>query len=137
MTSSAPPIPAVDPTRPGTSPWRPGVALAALVGVIAVGLAVGIAELLAAFGGWIGVFGAHASPLTSLGQSFIQVTPEWLKEFAICTRYLDESLWRYRYLRHESTMLTTDPDQIKYLAAAYDQAAAKLKPNLPPPPTSP
>ena len=85
MTSSAPPIPAVDPTRPGTGPWRPGVALAALVGVIAVGLAVGIAELLAAFGGWIGVFGAHASPLTSLGQSFIQVTPEWLKEFAIQT----------------------------------------------------
>jgi DMSO/TMAO reductase YedYZ molybdopterin-dependent catalytic subunit len=85
MTSSAPPIPAVDPTRPGPGPWRPGVALAALVGVIAVGLAVGIAELLAAFGGWIGVFDAPASPLTSLGQSFIQLTPEWLKEFAIQT----------------------------------------------------
>ncbi|HYN73174.1 MAG TPA: molybdopterin-dependent oxidoreductase [Nakamurella sp.] len=85
MTSSAPPIPAVDPTRPGPGPWRPGVALAALVGVIAVGLAVGIAELLAAFGGWIGVFDAPASPLTSLGQSFIQLTPEWLKEFAIRT----------------------------------------------------
>ena len=85
MTSSAPPIPAVDPTPPGPGPWRPGVALAALVGVIAVGLAVGVAELLAAFGGWIGVFDTPASPLTSLGQSFIQLTPEWLKEFAIQT----------------------------------------------------
>jgi len=85
MTSSAPPIPAVDPTPPGPGPWRPGVALAALVGIIAVGLAVGVAELLAAFGGWIGVFGTPASPLTSLGQSFIQLTPEWLKEFAIQT----------------------------------------------------
>ncbi len=85
MTSSAPPISAVDPTPPGPGPWRPGVALAALVGIIAVGLAVGVAELLAAFGGWIGVFGTPASPLTSLGQSFIQLTPEWLKEFAIQT----------------------------------------------------
>ena len=72
------------PHRPGPRPWQPGVA-PALVGVIAVGLAVGVAELLAAFGGWIGVFNAPASPLTSLGQSFIQLTPEWLKEFAIQT----------------------------------------------------
>ncbi len=85
MTTSGPPIPAVDPSTPGPAPWRPGVALAALVGVIAVGFAIGIAELVAAFGGWIGVFDTPASPLTSLGQSFIQLTPEWLKEFAIRT----------------------------------------------------
>ncbi len=85
MNTSAPPITAADPSRPGPRPWQPSVALAALVGVITVGLAVGVAELLAAFGGWIGVFNAPASPLTSLGQSFIQLTPEWLKEFAIQT----------------------------------------------------
>jgi hypothetical protein len=44
----------------------------------------------------------------------------WLKEFAICSRYLDESLWRYQYLRHLASMLTTDPEQLKYLAEAYD-----------------
>lgn len=45
---------------------------------------------------------------------------DWLKEYAICARYLDESLWRYRYLRHLASMLTTDPEQLKYIAAAYD-----------------
>lgn len=44
----------------------------------------------------------------------------WLKEYAICARYLDESLWRYRYLRYLASMLTTDPKQLKYLAIAYD-----------------
>jgi len=44
---------------------------------------------------------------------------DWLKEFAICSRYLDESLWRYRYLRHLAGMLTTDPTQLKPLAEAY------------------
>lgn len=54
---------------------------------------------------------------------------DWLKEFAICSRDLDESLWRYRYLRHLSTQLTTDPEQIKHLAANYDDVkehAARL-----------
>ena len=45
---------------------------------------------------------------------------DWLKEFAVVKRYLDESLWRYRYLRHLASMLTTDPEQMKYLAEAYD-----------------
>jgi len=49
---------------------------------------------------------------------------EWLREFAIVTRHLDESLWRYRYLRYEASMLTTDPEQMKFLAASYD--AVKL-----------
>jgi hypothetical protein len=56
-----------------------------LVGVVAMGLAIGIAELLASFGEWIGIFTTPASPLNSLGQTFIQFTPEWLKEFAIRT----------------------------------------------------
>ena len=50
-----------------------------------MGLAIGIAELLAAFGEWIGIFNTPASPVGSLGQTFIQFTPEWLKEFAIRT----------------------------------------------------
>jgi hypothetical protein len=45
---------------------------------------------------------------------------EWLREFAICARYLDESLWRYRYLRHLGAMLTTDKEQMKELRAASD-----------------
>ena len=44
----------------------------------------------------------------------------WLREFAFVCRHLDESLWRYRYLRYQASMQTTDPEQIKYLAASYD-----------------
>ncbi|MGH9446827.1 MAG: hypothetical protein ACRD3O_14000, partial [Terriglobia bacterium] len=51
----------------------------------------------------------------------------WLKEFAICRKYLDISLWRYRYLRHLASMLTTDPEQMKYLAEAYDQVHEHAK----------
>jgi len=45
---------------------------------------------------------------------------DWLREFAIVSRYLEESLWRFRYLRHLSSVLTTDPEQMKHLAEAYD-----------------
>ena len=45
---------------------------------------------------------------------------DWLKEFALCSRYLDESLWRYRCLRDLASKLTTDPEQLKALAEAYD-----------------
>lgn len=54
---------------------------------------------------------------------------DWLREFAIVAKHLNESLWRYRYLRHEAAMLTTDPEQVKFLAASYDavtEHAAKL-----------
>jgi hypothetical protein len=51
----------------------------------------------------------------------------WLAEFAQVARYLDESLWRYRYLRHQSEMLVTDPGQMKYLANAYDQVQKHYK----------
>ena len=44
----------------------------------------------------------------------------WLREFAIVNRHLEESLWRYRYLRALSAMLTTDPEQMKFLAQSYD-----------------
>lgn len=45
---------------------------------------------------------------------------DWLREFAIVDRHLDESLWRYRYLRHQAAMLTTDPAQMQFLAASHD-----------------
>ena len=86
MTTSERPASAEpDPTVAEPRSWSPGIAASALVGVIAMGLAIGIAELLAAVGGWIGVFHSPASPVSSLGQTFIQFTPEWLKEFAIRT----------------------------------------------------
>ncbi len=91
MTRSTPPSterpgPASGTGAPGDrQPWRPGIAAAALVGVIAMGLAIGLAELLAALGQWFGLLNTPSSPIFSLGQTFIQFTPEWLKEFAIRT----------------------------------------------------
>lgn len=52
---------------------------------------------------------------------------EWLKQFAIVNSALNESLWRYRYLRYEASMLTTDPEQMKYLAHAYDTVRSHQK----------
>jgi hypothetical protein len=45
---------------------------------------------------------------------------DWFREFAICNTALDVSLWRFRYLRAQAAMLTTDPDQLKPLAEAFD-----------------
>lgn len=75
--------PAQGPSRPPR--WRPGVPAAALGGLVAIGLGLGLAEVLAIAGGWFSLTGPAASPLTSLGQSFIGLTPEWLKQFAIST----------------------------------------------------
>ncbi|WP_029136944.1 molybdopterin-dependent oxidoreductase [Nakamurella lactea] len=72
-------------STPRRSARRPGLPLAALIGVVAVGLALGVAELLAALGGWFGWWGVSTSPVVSLGSTFISLTPEWLKEFAIRT----------------------------------------------------
>jgi hypothetical protein len=55
---------------------------------------------------------------------------EWMKEFAICARYLDESLWRYRYLHHLGEMLTTDKTQVAELdtaKAAIDEHSKTLR----------
>ena len=66
-------------------PWQPGHVVSALVGLVAMGLAIGIAELIAALGTWLGFLSSGASPITSLGNTFIHLTPEWLKEYAIRT----------------------------------------------------
>ncbi len=53
--------------------------------MIALGLTVAVAELLAALGQLFGWLNPASSPLSSLGQTFIGLTPEWLKQFAIST----------------------------------------------------
>jgi hypothetical protein len=45
---------------------------------------------------------------------------DWFREFAICNVALDVSLWRFRYLRALAASLTTDPEQLKPLAEAFD-----------------
>lgn len=51
----------------------------------------------------------------------------WFQEFAIINTTLDESIWRYRYLRYLAEMLTTDPEQLK----ALEQAKARVEEHKP------
>ncbi|KNC17301.1 oxidoreductase [Arthrobacter sp. RIT-PI-e] len=63
-----------------STPSRRGqTALAALAGIIAAGVVLGVAELAGAF------FRASATPVIAMGSTFIDFTPLWLKEFAIDT----------------------------------------------------
>ncbi|HEX4067067.1 MAG TPA: twin-arginine translocation signal domain-containing protein [Acidobacteriaceae bacterium] len=61
--------------------------------------------------------------LTQGQQQEIATRFDWLRQFAICNVTLDISLWRFRYLRHQAAMLTTDPAQLKPLAEAWDTIA--------------
>jgi DMSO/TMAO reductase YedYZ molybdopterin-dependent catalytic subunit len=58
---------------------RPRWAAGAIVAVLAAGVALGIAELLAA------VFGPGSSPIVAVGGAIVDASPEWLKSFAIKT----------------------------------------------------
>jgi hypothetical protein len=51
---------------------------------------------------------------------------DWFRHFAVCNTTLDVSLWRFRYLRGLAAKLTTDPKQMKELAAAYDTIEAEV-----------
>src|SRR5215208_4099013 len=51
----------------------------AAIGVLAAGVALGVAELLAA------VFGPGSSPIVAVGGAAVDASPEWLKSFAIRT----------------------------------------------------
>ena len=67
--------------------------------------------------------------LTEAQAAEISTRFDWFREFAICNTALDVSLWRFRYLRAQASMLTTDPAEIKPLAEAFDtvmQHAPKL-----------
>jgi DMSO/TMAO reductase YedYZ molybdopterin-dependent catalytic subunit len=57
----------------------PRRAAGAVVAVLAAGVALGVAELLAA------VFGPGSSPIVAVGGAVVDATPEWLKSFAIRT----------------------------------------------------
>ncbi len=70
---------------PGRPVWQPGFVVSALVGLVAMGVAIGIAELLSALGVWAGWLTTASSPINALGTTFIHLTPEWLKEYAIRT----------------------------------------------------
>lgn len=70
----------------------------------------------------------QAKPFLTAAQSDeLQTRFNWLKGFAICRQHLDISLWRYRYLRYLNTKLTTEPEQLKHLAEAYDQVSEHSK----------
>jgi DMSO/TMAO reductase YedYZ molybdopterin-dependent catalytic subunit len=69
----------VDPRPVERTPTDPRRAVGAAVGVLAAGVALGIAELLAA------VFGPGSSPIVAVGGAAVDASPEWLKSFAIRT----------------------------------------------------
>lgn len=70
------PAAAQEPTRGGAAPRR---LLAALAGVIAAAVALGVAELAAGF------IGPASSPVIAVGNAAIPLTPEPVKAFAIAT----------------------------------------------------
>ena len=82
-------VPRSAPPQPGRSgagrgPRRaPGLSqpsrLAALAGILAGGVTLGVAQLAAA------IIAPSAAPLVAVGGAFIDLTPPWLKDFAIAT----------------------------------------------------
>lgn len=84
-TSRPTPAPGSASTASVRRPWQPGIAVSALVGVVAMALAIAVAELISALGVWLGWLSSASSAITSLGNTFIKLTPEWLKEYAIRT----------------------------------------------------
>ena len=68
---------ATDQVPPRSAPRRRAAAAAAAAGVLAAGAMFGVAHAVAA------VVDPPSSPFSSLGDTFIDLTPEWLKEFAI------------------------------------------------------
>jgi DMSO/TMAO reductase YedYZ molybdopterin-dependent catalytic subunit len=81
-TKAPPPVERV-PADDDLSAHRISRIAAAAIGVIAVGVTLAGAELLARIAGWLGLAGTAASPFGSLGAAFIAVTPEWLKDIGI------------------------------------------------------
>jgi hypothetical protein len=81
-------------------------------------------KCLAAIEAMFAEFDAARPNLTEAQASEIATRLDWFREFAICNVTLDMSLWRFRYVRAQAAMLTTDPDQIKPLAEALDTVTA-------------
>jgi DMSO/TMAO reductase YedYZ molybdopterin-dependent catalytic subunit len=73
-----------DPLSSGPTPGSPRraqrtVGLGIVIGLVAAGVAIGVAQLAA------GIVNPQASPIITVGQSAIDASPEWLKSFAIRT----------------------------------------------------
>ena len=64
----------------GGSTW-----VAALDGVIAGAVSIGVATLLAGVLVWLGMAGGTPSPIPAVAGAFIDRTPPWLKDFAVST----------------------------------------------------
>jgi DMSO/TMAO reductase YedYZ molybdopterin-dependent catalytic subunit len=64
---------------------RPPLSLAALAGLLAGAVTIGVAELLAAVWDVGGLGSGHGSPVLAVGDAFVDRTPAWLKDFAIST----------------------------------------------------
>lgn len=58
--------------------------------------------------------------LTPAQRQELETRFDWFRQFAICNVNLDISLWRFRYIRAQANMLTTDPSEIEPLAEAWD-----------------
>lgn len=68
------------PAAPDTVAPRPiAPMVAGAVGLLTVAVALGVGDLVA------GLVAAAASPVLAVGNQFIRITPEWLKEFATAT----------------------------------------------------
>lgn len=68
-----------------TSTPTPRTWMAVLGGIAAGAVTIGVAELLAGFMERMGLSGGTPSPVLAVGEAFIDLTPTWLKTFAINT----------------------------------------------------
>ena len=60
-----------------------GLPWAAVDGVLAGAVAIGVATLLAGVLAWLGLAGGTPSPIPAVGGAFVDRTPSWLKDFAV------------------------------------------------------
>ena len=78
MPTGEPPTPPAPSTPPGPAPsWAPDHRWAALAGVLAGAITLGVASLVSAF------FDPMSNPAVAIGSAFVDATPAWLKDFAI------------------------------------------------------
>jgi len=91
----------------------PRLLAGATVGVLAAGVALGAAELLAA------AFGPGSSPIVAVGGTAVDATPEWLKSFAIRT-----------FGEHDKLVLLIGIGVVLAIAAALLGAASGRRPRL-------
>ena len=84
-TTSAPQTPDTTPPAPAAGDGRGRWWVAALDGLVAGAVAIGLASLLGGVMTWAGLSQGTPSPITALAGAFIDRTPPWLKDFAVST----------------------------------------------------